>query len=540
MQKKRLAEPLLGGSEHGRNWCDSQQLLRLLGMGGHPLGLPVLFFTEMWERFSFFGLTSLLVLYLNDGILESTRLPTVLGGPLLIHIFGQPSSTSEIQTLSTYIFGGYTGAAYMLPLAGGALADRVLGHRLTMLIGGSLMAMGHCAMTVEYTFLPGLLLAAFGNGAFKPNVSAQLGMLYEAPGGASKLRDRGFGIFYAGINIGATLAPLVCGYLQHAYGYSAAFGAAGVGMVGGLSIYCLGMHHTIARASAPLSISPPPAGFGFSSPPERRCCTPKQQLGVRRSMSVLALCLLTIPFWIAYAQTGSTLQLYFDRRTDRTIGGFVVPSPWLQAVNPILCTVLIGPIQRLWAWQAARHSEPSSDLKMATGSLLVAIAFSILALGSRVFGVDAGADAPMPLIALSVVVLTIGELYLSPVGLSLISRCAAGAGTSTGLGLWFLATGIADVLSGALAALYTNWSMFAFFSLCAVLATISAVLLYCLTELLQQAALAERTLLGFPLSPTASPTSSPKASFASDLDTIAGPRTTLPTTLDTVLSVSPR
>lgn len=297
-----LSVPLLPYGSSGDPVVSS--LLRLLGMAGHPVGLPVLFFTEMWERFSFFGLTSLLVLYLNDGILEAHRLREVHGGTLLIAIFGQPQTKVQIESLSMYVFGGYTGAAYMLPLAGGALADRVLGPRLTMLIGGGLMAIGHCCMTVERTFFLGLLLAAIGNGCFKPNVSAQLGMLYEAPGGRTKLRDRGFAIFYAGINLGATAAPIVCGSLQQAYGYSAAFGAAGVGMVVGLSVYLLGMHHTVARASAPLSVSPPlvakllppstaPTTTGRQA--RRRCCTPEEQLGARRSMAVRALGELAIP-----------------------------------------------------------------------------------------------------------------------------------------------------------------------------------------------------------------------------------------------------
>jgi POT family proton-dependent oligopeptide transporter len=406
MTAQKLGEPLVQPRLRSASERTCSSLLRQLGMAGHPPGLPVLFFTEMWERFSFFGLTSLLVLYLNDGVLEAHRLQKVLGGPLLVRAFGQPRTTREIEAVSLYIFGGYTGAAYMLPLAGGALADRVFGPRLTMLAGGSLMAVGHCCMTVEHTFLLGLLLAAIGNGAFKPNVSAQLGMLYEAPSGLTKLRDRGFAIFYAGINIGAALAPLVCGYLQQAYGYSAAFGAAGVGMVGGLTVYVLGMHLTVARASAPLSVSPPPPSSQPPLPSARgRCCTPEEQLGARRSLAVLALCLLTMPFWMAYAQSGSTMQLYFDARTDRRIGSFVVPSPWLQALNPILCVGLLSPLQRLWAWQAARRAEPSSSTKMAIGAALLAVGFALLAAGSHVLHVDDGADAPLLLVVVAMATL---------------------------------------------------------------------------------------------------------------------------------------
>lgn len=175
------------------------------------------------------------------------------------------------------------------------------------------------------------------------------------------------------------------------------------------------------------------------------------------------------------------------------------------------CVGLLGPLQRLWAWQAARKAEPSSASKMAIGALLCALAYGALATGSLLLGVDTGAKAPLPLLALTMALLTVGELYLSPVGLSLISRCAAGAGTSTGLGLWFLATGIADVLGGWLSAAYPVWPSSAFFGLAATLAASSALLLSWLTEALQQAALAERTLLGLPVSPAASPHASPIA-----------------------------
>jgi proton-dependent oligopeptide transporter, POT family len=183
---QKLRQPLLLDDEPQVG----HPLIRWLGMTGHPPGLAVLFFTECWERFSFYGLTALLVLYLNSGVLAEDRLPHLIGGPILIAAFGQPRTAEEVEALSMMVFGLYTGAAYILPLAGGLLADRLLGPRLTMLLGGLLMAVGHACMTVERLFILGLVLTAVGNGGFKPNVSAQLGRLYEAPGEACGIEQR--------------------------------------------------------------------------------------------------------------------------------------------------------------------------------------------------------------------------------------------------------------------------------------------------------------------------------------------------------------
>ena len=223
---------------------------------GHPPGLAVLCLTEIWERFSFYGLKALLVLYLNSGVLSADRFSNVCGNGVVTAIFSQPDTVLGVQALSSHINEIYSGMAYITPLFGGVIADGLLGPRATLLAGGMLMAAGHGCMALERYFLVGLLLLVLGNGLFKPTVSSILSRLYEPPAVAT-LRDRGFAIFYTGINIGALLAPLVCGGLQHAFGYDAGFGAAGVGMVVGLLLFLGG-----ERA---LSLEPP----------THRCCAPR-------------------------------------------------------------------------------------------------------------------------------------------------------------------------------------------------------------------------------------------------------------------------
>ena len=236
-------------------------LLRRREMPSHPKGLYVLYATELWERFSFYGMKALLVLYLNSGALSPERLPNMLGSSVVVSIFGQPTTPQQVQALSSMLNELYSGAAYLMPLAGGALADACLGARRTMLLGGVLMAAGHGCLVSEKFFLVGLVLLVLGNGGFKPNISSQLGALYEPPG-PTALRDRGFAIFYTGINVGALLAPLVCGALQEASGFHAGFGVAGIGMLVGLASYLIG-----ARWLPP---EPRRRGSGAAVPPRRR------------------------------------------------------------------------------------------------------------------------------------------------------------------------------------------------------------------------------------------------------------------------------
>ena len=226
-------------STGGSNW--------LATLARHPRGLWVLAFTEIWERFSFYGVRSLLVLYLTSGALASPRFEHVYGSRLSYSLFGRPHGDVEVQALASQINEWYSGMAFVTPLLGGYVADRLLGIRNTCIFGGLLMVIAHALMAFERYFLIGLVFLIFGNGAFKPTISAQLSQLYDRPESAH-MRESGFAMYFMAINIGALLAPVVCGLLKEAISYHAGFGAAGVGMVGGLAIYLAGLRHLPAAS----------------------------------------------------------------------------------------------------------------------------------------------------------------------------------------------------------------------------------------------------------------------------------------------------
>ena len=270
---------------------------------GHPRGLTFLFATEMWERFSYYGMRALLVLYMVKYLLLPGHADNVIGLAALKHALESLIGPLDSQPLSSHIYGLYTGLVYLTPLFGGMLADRVLGQHRTVLLGAALMAIGHFMMAFEPLFLIALTLLILGNGAFKPNISAQVGGLY-APG--DRRRDRAYSIFYVGINVGALLAPLVCGTLGEEFGWHYGFTAAGVGM-------------TIALAD-------------LCSTPCRRCrrtsCTRRNSWRSRRNgarpqgmarafCALIALFVPTTLFWATYEQQGNTIVLWADDHTDR-------------------------------------------------------------------------------------------------------------------------------------------------------------------------------------------------------------------------------
>src|ERR1700744_3519462 len=285
---------------------------------GHPRGLIFLFTTEMWERFSYYGMRSLLVLYMTKYLLLPDRSGAVVGllglKSALEGVFGP----LDVQPLSSQIWGLYTGLVYFTPIFGGLLADRVLGRRRTVILGAVLMAIGHFMMAIEPLFLFALLALILGSGCFKPNISTQVGGLY-APG--DHRRDRAYSIFYVGINLGAFLAPLICGTLGEKAGWHYGFGAAGVGMLIGLAVYLY---------ASPLL--PPGAMQKASATSAARQPLDRQE---RRGIAaILALFIPTALFWATYEQSGNTIALWADAYTDRTIGflgaGAEIPTTWFQ------------------------------------------------------------------------------------------------------------------------------------------------------------------------------------------------------------------
>jgi POT family proton-dependent oligopeptide transporter len=413
---------------------------------GHPVGLFVLFFTEMWERFSYYGMRSLLVLYMVDHLfLHPEAGHSVLGFGLvkggLEAIFGP----LEPQPLSSQIYGLYTALVYLTPFFGGMLADRVIGQRRAVILGAVLMAVGHFLMAVESLFFPALLFLILGSGAFKPNISTQVGSLYP-PG--DPRRDRAFTIFYIGINLGAFFSPLVCGTLGQRLGWHYGFGAAGVGMVAGLCLYLFGQ-----RTLAPDLLMRTARG-----PKEKKPLTRDEW---RRVLALVLICALNIVFWGIYEQQGNTLQLWADRNTKWNFLGLHIPSTWFQAFNPFMIFLLAPLLNTFWSWQSRRRSEPSSIMKMAMGCFLGGAAYAVMILAAH--GTGPEEHRSIAWLLGTVFMLTVGELYLSPIGLSLVTKAAPARIVSMMMGVWFLSSFFGNYLSGFLGTFWEQMPKGAFF-----------------------------------------------------------------------------
>jgi POT family proton-dependent oligopeptide transporter len=375
----------------------------------HPPGLYVLFFTEMWERFSYYGMRSLLVYY------------------MIKHL-------QITQERSSQIYGLYTGFVYFTPLFGGMLADRVLGQRRTVIVGGVLMAIGHFLMAFENLFYGALLFLILGNGAFKPNISTQVGALY-APG--DHRRDRAFSLFYMGINLGAFFSPLVCGTLGEKIGFSWGFSAAGVGMIIGLLVYLGGQKYLA-----------PDLIMQNKRPEQRKYSEPMTREDWLKIAAIFVMMALSVVFWSVYEQQGNTMALWADANTDRMIFGWEMPASWFQSFNPLMIFILVPVLNMFWTRQDRRGKEPSSIAKMGIGCMLLGAAFLILIPPARELAVTP--KASLWWLTACTFVLTIGEVYLSPIGLSLVTKIAPARIVSMMMGVWFLSSFFGNYLSGYL------------------------------------------------------------------------------------------
>jgi POT family proton-dependent oligopeptide transporter len=356
-----------------------------------------------------------------------------------------------VQPFSSHIYGFYTGLVYLTPFFGGLIADRLLGQHRTILIGASLMAAGHFMMAFEPLFLFALTLLILGNGCFKPNMSAQVGSLY-APG--DPRRDRAYSIFYVGINLGAFLAPLICGTLGETVGWHYGFGAAGVGMVLGLAIYVFALR---SYALPPDELHRAKAAHEVKQPLTR---------GERRA--IIALLILFLPntlFWATYEQQGNTIALwaedYTDRHIDLVFWRGEIPTTWFQAFNPFMIFAFTPFVLALWVRQAKSASEPTSVTKMAFGCFGVALA-NLLMVGAA--WQSAGApDASWLWLFGYFVIITIGELYLSPIGLSLVSKVAPVRLVSTMMGVWLGTSFVGNFIGGWLGSFWSTMDKTSFF-----------------------------------------------------------------------------
>ena len=448
---------------------------------GHPKGLRLLFFVEMWERFSYYGMRALLVLYLVN------------------HLKWSVGDAARL-------YGTYTALVYLTPLIGGWIADRFIGTRRSLVIGGIIIASGHFVLALQNTwsFYLGLGLVVAGTGFFKPNVSTMVGQIYRD---GDTRRDSGFTIYYMGINTGAFLAPLVCGYLGQRVGWHWGFAAAGVGMVLGLIQYIYGRDKLLPGigyppgraqivgtstriADAPAAIASGglvPALVGaaigaviaFASGGAAMSYLFGIVIGAalgltlmgsrgeerRRVIAIFLVCFFVVFFWMAFEQAGSSMNLFADRYTNLQVGSWAIPSTWFQSVNSLFIILLAIPVAGFWESLSRRSKEPSTALKMVLGLFLVGIGFLFLVIGSRsidaciaVHGKTAADTSGICAVAspiwliLAYLFHTLGELCLSPVGLSYVTKVAPVRFVSLLMGVWFLANSAANFLAGLLAA----------------------------------------------------------------------------------------
>ena len=396
---------------------------------GQPRGLVILSLTNAWEQFSYFGMRAMLVYYMTRQLMIG-------------------------QEHSSLIYGAYTSLAYFTPIVGGVIADRWLGKRRAVIIGASIMSLGHFLMAFEPAFYVALAAIALGNGLFLPTLPSQINDLYRAD---DPRRPWAYNVYYDGVNVGAFLAPLVCGTLGELYGWHWGFGAAGVGMLAGLVIYLAG---------------------GKYLPPEARHEPEVRARQVARSRDVLLLLLavgiaVTI-FRGAYEQIGNTLALWAATDVDRTLGTFTIPMTWFISLDPLLVMVMTPFLLARWRRRAALGREHSVMQKMAIGALLVAGSYLFLAAASAFAG---DGRASWLWLASFFFIFTLGELYILPNGLGLFARLAPPRFGATTVAAWYLAIFSGSLAAGLVGTFWSRMSHSVFFVLLAAIASLAALLL---------------------------------------------------------------
>lgn len=426
--------------------------------GGHPKGLYFLAFTEMWERFSFYGMTSLLALYMVKQLLLPGHADHVAGLTSLRHLFEMRAPMTNLA-FAALIYGWYSGLVYFTPILGGWIADRALGPNRTVILGALLMSAGHLAMSFDVSFLLALVLLIFGCGCLKGNISAQVGALY--PTEAESLRARGFTIFSTGINIGSASGPLVTGTVAAIYGWHAGFGVAAVLMLLALGIYLFGQRYL--PASRPLG--------------ERRAKrAPLNAAERRRIWALFAVIALTIPAEIAYPMVWSMGIIWVDQQVSLTSALGTVPASWFNSVDSI-GSILAAPVLIvLWKWQAQRNSEPNSLGKIAIGMVLICLAALVLAAGSALAPAQGRVAVGWALGGF--LAMGLAWMYYWPTTLALVSRSAPKSVTGAMMGAAFLSPFIAHTLAGWVGSFYDQMSPATFWTIDAAIAALGAALMF--------------------------------------------------------------
>jgi POT family proton-dependent oligopeptide transporter len=393
---------------------------------GHPRGLFTLFFTEMWERFSYYGMRALLFLYMVGSVAQPG-----LG-------FGEKRAGT--------IYGLYTMSVYLMGIPGGFLADRWLGHRRAVFVGGVIIAAGHFSMAVPSiaTFYLGLCLIVIGTGLLKPNVSTLVGTLYTRD---DPRRDAGFSLFYMGINLGAFMAPIICTPLGQQINWHIGFAAAGVGMVLGLVQYVYGGKYLVAVSEAKAS------KFEAIAPdaPAPKTAFTREDWGRIAAASILTL--FALIFWAGFEQAGSSLTLFADRATRLTVFGWNYASGLFQSVEPLF-VIIFSPVFA-WIWLKLGRKNPSSPVKFTLGLFFLSLSFLLILPAAKYYQVHGARVSPLWLVGLYFLQ-AVGELCLSPVGLSMVTKLSPTRIVGFMMGIWFLATALGNYVAGWVAGFLEN------------------------------------------------------------------------------------
>ena len=421
---------------------------------GQPRGLAYIVFTEAWERFSFYGMQALLVLYMTGHLLHPGTVEGVIGFAGFRAVVEAVFGNLSLQALATQIFGLYIGLIYFVPVLGGLLGDRVLGRRRAVTAGAVLMAAGHFLMAIEPAFLFALALLILGSGLLKGNLAAQVGGLYARN---DSRRDTAFSLYCMSINVGAFLAPLVCGTLGELYGWHYGFGAAGVGMVFGIAIYLYGRDHL----------------------PRDHIATQgdrvKLQAGDARTIAaLLAVLAITGLFWTAQTQVWNTYPLWIRDHVDRELLGFAIPVTWFQSLDSLAVLVFAPFVIWFWRWQSQRRTEPGDLVKIAMGCGFFALACALLAIGEWTAG-ESRTTLIWP--TLFHFVCAAAYLYAAPIALSLVSRAAPVSVNAMMVGAYYLALFAGGIVSGWLGRFFEVLSPAAFWLMHGAIVGSGAVLI---------------------------------------------------------------
>ncbi len=402
---------------------------------GHPVGLYVLFFTEMWERFSYYGMRAILVLY------------------LVAETQGSNAGLGWTNGEALALYGWYTMLVYVMSIPGGWIADKFLGQKKSVLYGGILLVAGHSILAVEqmWAFYSGLGLIICGVGMLKPNISTMVGGLYKQ---GDIRRDKGFTIFYIGINIGAFLSSLIVGYVGEVHGWHYGFGLAGIGMALGLLQYLLGQKHLMHVGNF--------LGASENIEEKEAMKKPLTKIETDRIVVLFISFLLVIVFWGAFEQAGGLMNIYAKENTNRMLMGWEVPASWFQSLNAMFIIFLGTSVAAYWAMRKLKGKVSTSLFKMILGLIIMGTGFFFMSAASAEF--ESTGSSAMYWLVLAYLFHTVGELCISPVALSYITKLAPLKYASLMMGVYFAMTGFGNKLAGILGESASKFGEFTIFT----------------------------------------------------------------------------